>query len=50
MFDWTVVVLSLFFGAVVVFIMLFLSYFIVKQWERVALIRLGKIVKIEDKP
>ena len=45
--DW-VVGLSLFFGAVVVLV-LYLSYFIVKQWERVALIRLGRIVKIEDK-
>jgi regulator of protease activity HflC (stomatin/prohibitin superfamily) len=46
--DW-VVGLSLFFGAVVVLVVLYLSYFIVRQWERVALIRLGRIVKIEDK-
>jgi regulator of protease activity HflC (stomatin/prohibitin superfamily) len=46
--DW-VVGLSLFFGAVVVLVILYLTYFIVKQWERVALIRLGRIVKIEDK-
>ncbi len=46
--DW-VVGLSLFFGAVVVLVVLYLTYFIVKQWERVALIRLGRIVKIEDK-
>jgi regulator of protease activity HflC (stomatin/prohibitin superfamily) len=46
--DW-VVGLSLFLGAVVVLVVLYLSYFIVRQWERVALIRLGRIVKIEDK-
>ncbi len=46
--DW-VVGLSLFFGAVVILVVLYLSYFIVRQWERVALIRLGRIVKIEDK-
>jgi len=34
---------------VVVLVVLYLSYFIVRQWERVALIRLGRIVKIEDK-
>jgi regulator of protease activity HflC (stomatin/prohibitin superfamily) len=49
MFDDWVVGLSLFFGAVVVLVVLYLTYFIVKQWERVALIRLGRIVKIEDK-
>jgi regulator of protease activity HflC (stomatin/prohibitin superfamily) len=46
--DW-VVGLSLFFGAVVVLVVLYLGLFIVRQWERVALIRLGRIVKIEDK-
>lgn len=38
------------FGAFIVVVILFLSYFIVRQWEKVALIRLGRIVKIEDKP
>lgn len=49
MFDEWVVGLSLFFGAVIVLILAYLSYFIVRQWEKVALIRLGRIVKIEDK-
>jgi len=48
--DWAVGVISLVFGAFVVLVVFFLSYFIVKQWERVALIRLGRIVKIEDRP
>ena len=38
------------FGAFLVVVIFFLSYFIVRQWEKVALIRLGRIVKIEDKP
>jgi len=40
----------LFLGAFVVLVIFFLSYFIVKQWEKVALIRLGRIVRIEEKP
>jgi regulator of protease activity HflC (stomatin/prohibitin superfamily) len=48
--DWAAGVISLVFGAFVVLVVFFLSYFIVKQWERVALIRLGRIVKIEDRP
>jgi regulator of protease activity HflC (stomatin/prohibitin superfamily) len=48
--DWTVAVLSLIFGAFVVLVIFFFSYYIVRQWERVALIRLGRIVKIEEKP
>ena len=47
--DWTVVILSLIFGAFVVLVVFFFSYYIVRQWERVALIRLGRIVKIEEK-
>jgi regulator of protease activity HflC (stomatin/prohibitin superfamily) len=47
--DLGVDVLILVFGAFVVIVVLFLSYFIVRQWEKVALIRLGRIVKIEDK-
>jgi regulator of protease activity HflC (stomatin/prohibitin superfamily) len=47
--DWVVGVLS-FLGVMVALVIFFFSYFIVKQWERVALIRLGRIVKIEDKP
>jgi regulator of protease activity HflC (stomatin/prohibitin superfamily) len=47
--DWAVAVVSLVFGAFVVLVVFFYSYFIVKQWERVALIRLGRIVKIEDR-
>jgi regulator of protease activity HflC (stomatin/prohibitin superfamily) len=46
--DWVLAVLPL--VALAVSVILFFSYFIVKQWERVALIRLGRIVKIEDKP
>jgi regulator of protease activity HflC (stomatin/prohibitin superfamily) len=47
--DLGVDALILVFGAFVVIVVLFLSYFIVRQWEKVALIRLGRIVKIEDK-
>ena len=47
--DLGVDVLILVFGAFVVIVVLFLSYFIVRQWEKVALIRLGRIVKIEEK-
>ena len=42
--------LALVFGVFVFLVILFFSYFIVKQWERVALIRLGRIARIEDKP
>ncbi|MGD0495327.1 MAG: SPFH domain-containing protein [Candidatus Bathyarchaeia archaeon] len=48
--DWTVTVLPLILGAFVVLVIFFFSYYIVRQWERVALIRLGRIVKIEEKP
>ena len=48
--DWTVAVLPLILGAFVVLVIFFFSYYIVRQWERVALIRLGRIVKIEEKP
>ena len=47
--DLGVDVLILVFGAFVVIVVLFLSYFIVRQWEKVALIRLGRIVRIEEK-
>ncbi len=47
--DLGVDALILVFGAFVVIVVLFWSYFIVRQWEKVALIRLGRIVKIEDK-
>jgi regulator of protease activity HflC (stomatin/prohibitin superfamily) len=47
--DWAAGVISLVFGAFVVLVVFFLSYFIVKQWERVALIRLGRIVRIEER-
>ena len=47
--DLGVDALILVFGAFVVIVVLFLSYFIVRQWEKVALIRLGRIVKIEEK-
>jgi len=47
--DLVVDALILVFGAFVVIVVLFLSYFIVRQWEKVALIRLGRIVRIEDK-
>jgi len=48
--DWTVIVLPLILGAFVILVIFFFSYYIVRQWERVALIRLGRIVKIEEKP
>lgn len=48
--DWTVAVIPLILGAFVVLVIFFFSYYIVRQWERVALIRLGRIVKIEEKP
>jgi len=48
--DWTVAVLPLILGAFVVLVIFFFSYYIVRQWERVALIRLGRIVKIEEQP
>ncbi|MGA3192686.1 MAG: SPFH domain-containing protein [Candidatus Bathyarchaeia archaeon] len=48
--DWTVTVIPLILGAFVVLVIFFFSYYIVRQWERVALIRLGRIVKIEEKP
>jgi regulator of protease activity HflC (stomatin/prohibitin superfamily) len=47
--DLGVDALILVFGAFVVIVVLFFSYFIVRQWEKVALIRLGRIVKIEGK-
>jgi regulator of protease activity HflC (stomatin/prohibitin superfamily) len=47
--DWTSVVISLVFVAFTALIIFFLSYFIVRQWEKVALIRLGRIVRIEEK-
>lgn len=47
--DLGVDALILVFGAFVVIVVLFLSYFIVRQWEKVALIRLGRIVRIEEK-
>ena len=47
--DWTSVVISLVFVAFTALVVFFLSYFIVRQWEKVALIRLGRIVRIEEK-
>ena len=47
--NWTLVLVSLVITAFVILVILFLSYFIVKQWEKIALIRLGRIVKIEEK-
>jgi regulator of protease activity HflC (stomatin/prohibitin superfamily) len=47
--DWAVGAVALVLGAFAVVVILLFSYFIVKQWERVALIRLGRIVKIEAK-
>jgi regulator of protease activity HflC (stomatin/prohibitin superfamily) len=47
--DWTSIVISLVFVAFTALIIFFLSYFIVRQWEKVALIRLGRIVRIEEK-
>jgi regulator of protease activity HflC (stomatin/prohibitin superfamily) len=47
--DWTSVVISLVFVAFTALIIFFLSYFVVRQWEKVALIRLGRIVRIEEK-
>jgi regulator of protease activity HflC (stomatin/prohibitin superfamily) len=46
--DLAVDALFIIFGVFVVVVVFFLSYFIVRQWERVALIRFGKIVKIEE--
>jgi len=36
-------------GVVVILVIFFFSYFIVRQWTKVALIRLGRIVRIEEK-
>jgi regulator of protease activity HflC (stomatin/prohibitin superfamily) len=47
--DLALSIALLFLGAVVILVVFFLSYFIVKQWEKVALIRLGRIVRIEEK-
>jgi regulator of protease activity HflC (stomatin/prohibitin superfamily) len=47
--EWLVIAFSLILLLFVVLVMLF-GYYIVRQWERVALIRLGRIVKIEEKP
>jgi regulator of protease activity HflC (stomatin/prohibitin superfamily) len=47
--EWLVIALSLILLLFVVLVLMF-GYYIVKQWERVALIRLGRIVKIEEKP
>jgi regulator of protease activity HflC (stomatin/prohibitin superfamily) len=39
----------LFLGVFVILVVLFLSYFIVRQWTKVAVIRLGRIVRIEER-
>jgi regulator of protease activity HflC (stomatin/prohibitin superfamily) len=48
--DLAIDVALIIFGAFIVVVIFFLSYFIVRQWEKVALIRLGRIVKIEGRP
>ena len=47
--DPTIDAALLIFVAFAVIVVFFLSYFIVRQWEKVALIRLGRIVRIEEK-
>jgi len=51
MWEELIIGFSIFFVALIILLLiLVLSYYVVNQWERVALIRLGRIVKIEEKP